>query len=40
MNFVIQAMDLVGDIYGIGFWVVLSGIGAGGIERDLQWGTW
>lgn len=34
-------MDFVGYIDSVGFWAILSGIGAGGIERHLQgWAWW
>lgn len=36
LDLFIHPMDLVGDIHSIGFWVILSGIDAGDIERDLQ----
>lgn len=36
LDLFIHTMDLVGDIHSIGFWVVLRGIDAGGIEGGLQ----
>lgn len=40
LDLFIHAMDLVGDIHGIGFWVILGGIEAGGIKGDLQGRPW
>lgn len=36
----IHAVDFVGDIHGIGFWVIFSGISAGDIEGGLQRRPW